>query len=530
MSLSDSKSENLFNANNTLVGLLPENDPMIVFSKEIYPTFTDNEFKDCYSEKGRNAISPAFLSLVTILQWKESLSDTEATESVIRRLDWKIALHLPIDYREKFDPSTLCYFRRRLKENNKACIIFDKIIGLAQTKGFIKRRTKQRMDATHIITHINRISTTDLLFRSIKCLVEEIEQKDPDYYKKNIPEDIKERFSQDFSSFGLSKEKRGEKQAEIVEDGLYLKYLLETRKSSKSENLRQLEIMETIFKENIVIKEKEINGKIFIETEEIEGPKQTIFDPRDKSIKLGKKGGFSWVGSKCHVVETAEKGKINFITNMIQQSAPAKEILKHQEIREGNKKKGLEPAKIFVDQSYMSGGAIKGYEGNNQKLMGYVPNVYTNKHPDFQVSKFDINMAEHKAICPMGKQSIKWIEYPEEQEIRIGFNRNECIRCNRKGNCINSKIMRRELAISINYDYLRRRRKEQKSKKFHEEMKTRAQIEGTISELVRLHGLRRAKYKGEAGRQLQFFLSATGLNVKRLLRAITKGIYLPATT
>ena len=35
----------------------------------------------------------------------------------------KIALHLPIDQKDSFDPSTLCYFRKRLKENDKISLM-----------------------------------------------------------------------------------------------------------------------------------------------------------------------------------------------------------------------------------------------------------------------------------------------------------------------------------------------------------------------------------------------------------------------
>ena len=54
-------------------------------------------------------------------------------------------------------------------------------------------------------------------------------------------------------------------------------------------------------------------------------------------------------------------------------------------------------------------------------------------------------------------------------------------------------------------------------------MKVRAQVEGTISELVRFHGLRRVKYKGEAGRQLQFYFSGSALNVKRIIKILING-------
>ncbi len=317
MSLKKNPQEELFTTANELKDFLPDNDPMMMFGKTIYSALKDEDFADCYSTKGRNAKSPSFLVLVTLLQFRESLSDTETSEACVRRIDWRIALHLPIDQKENFDPSTRVYFSRRLKENDKIPLIFDKVLGLTQEKGFIKRKTKQRIDATHIISHINRISTTDLLFRAVKCVVEEIEKKDPDYFEKEVPEHIKERYSSRFSSFGMSRNKRGEKLAEIVEDGMYLKMFLEKVAPEKLRDLRQLEIMEIIFQENVKISRKEVEEKIFIEVEEIQTPKQSIFDPKDLSIKMGKKGQKKCVGSKCHVVETAEKGKVNFITNMI---------------------------------------------------------------------------------------------------------------------------------------------------------------------------------------------------------------------
>jgi hypothetical protein len=104
---------------------------------------------------------------VTLLQFRENLWDTETAEAYVRRIDWKLAPRLPFQQNVSFDPSTLFYFRKRLKENDKISLIFDKIVRLAQDKGFIKRGTRQRIDATHILSHVNRISTTDLLFRAV---------------------------------------------------------------------------------------------------------------------------------------------------------------------------------------------------------------------------------------------------------------------------------------------------------------------------------------------------------------------------
>jgi hypothetical protein len=114
--------------------------------------------------KGCNAILSAFLACVTLLQLRENLSNPETSEVVVRRLDWEIALYLRLRENVSFDPSNLCYYRRRLKANNRMSLTFNKIVALAQAKGFIRRKTNQRVDATYIISHVNWIATTDLLF------------------------------------------------------------------------------------------------------------------------------------------------------------------------------------------------------------------------------------------------------------------------------------------------------------------------------------------------------------------------------
>lgn len=530
MSLPQNQREGLFTADKELLDFLPPDDPMVVFSREIYPAFKDEDFARYYSNKGRWATSPAFLACVTILQFRENLSDPEAAEACVRRLDWKIALHLPVTEKTSFHPSTLCYYRRRLKKNKAMSLILDKTVELAQAKGFIKKRTSQRIDATHIISHVNRIATADLLFRAVKCLVEEIEKKDPSYYEREIPGYIRERYSERFSSFGISRDKRGEKLSEIVEDGLLIKELLRKLPSDRLNSLEQLAIMETIFRENVAITKKEIDQRIFIEAEEIHSPKQTIFDPRDVSLRLGKKANKSWVGSKCHVVETAQKGKVNFITNMIYQQAQAHDCNVHEKLREGNECRGLEPEKVYADRSYVNGGAIREYRNHGQELMGYIQGEYTRKPEEFKAYSFSIDMQKREAICPAGQVSSN-AALRKDGYVEFKFPQRICIKCHSCNECIGTKkIGGRKIAVSQYYDYIRDRREEQKSEAFRKEMSVRAQIEGTISEGTRFHGLRYAKYHGEVGHQMQFYLTGAAINVKRLIKAITQGIEISTKT
>jgi IS5 family transposase len=524
MSLPQNQREELFTADKELPDFLPADDPMVVFSKEIYPAFKDEDFAQYYSSKGRWATSPAFLACVTILQFRENLSDPEAAEACVRRLDWKIALHLPVTEKTSFHPSTLCYYRRRLKENKAMSVILDKTVKLAQQKGFIQKRTHQRVDATHIICHVNRICTTDLLFRAVKCLVEEIEKKDPHYYEQELPQYIRERYSQRFSSFGMSRNIREEKLSEIVEDGLLIKTLLERIPSCSLSGSEQLPIMETIFRENVVIKKKEIEGKIFVQAQEIQSPRQTIFDPRDRSIRLGKKANKSWVGSKCHVVETAQKGKVNFITNMIYQQAHEHDAYVHKELREDNERRDLRPEKVFADMGYINGSAICEYRKHGQELMGYMQAESSKKPEAFKIQRFSIDMERKKALCPAGQESLK-AQIGKEGEIKMPFSKSACPVCSFFRDCVGErKGKMRILTVRPWYEFVRERREIQETETFREEMKVRAQVEGTISEGTRFLGLRRAKYKGEDGHRIQFYMTGAALNVKRLAKAITQGI------
>lgn len=523
MSLPGSSQESLFAAGSELPDLLPEDDPMMIFSREVYPKFCDQEFDSCYSDHGRPAISPAFLSCVTLLQFREHLSDAEAARAVICRLDWKIALHLPVWESVSFDPSTLSYFRRRLRENDVMRLILEKTITIAQSMGFIRKRTNQRVDATHVISHVNRISTTDLLFRTVRCLVEEVKKKAPVIFEEQFPEYLVERYTQRFSSFGISKEKREDRMAEIVEDGWFIRSILEQHLPGRVEEFAQLAVMETVFAENVVINQRVVNERTMIRVEEIRSPKQSIFDPRDLSIQLGRKGKCSWVGSKCHVVETAERGKINFVTGMIYQSANRHDAAIHEQIAENNERLGLNPKKLYSDSNYVSGDDIQNYRSRGQELMGYIQDR-SRREEAFRTEAFDIDFENQIAICPAGHRST-YTGIGKNGDMMIYFDRPTCRACTFLHRCVpvqSKKTVKRTLTLLPCYPHIRERRFAQKTASFRNEMRVRAQIEGTISEATRFHGLRHARYRGKEGHQLQFYLTGAALNVNRLTRAIRK--------
>lgn len=223
------------------------------------------------------------------------------------------------------------------------------------------------------------------------------------------------------------------------------------------------------------------------------------------------------------MAETAEKGKVNFITDVIYQKAPEHDSRIHEKFREGTERRGLDPEKLYADSGYINGQSICEYQGRGQELMGYMQGENKRKPEAFRMAKFSVDMEKLEAVCPAGHLSAR-STVKKGGYFNIYFDQSTCMRCPFFSECVgtHTKDKRRALIVSEYQEYIQERRQVQKTEEFRKEMSVRAQIEGTMSEATRFHGLRYAKYRGEAGHQLQFYLTASALNVKRLIKVITK--------
>jgi hypothetical protein len=74
------------------------------------------------------------------------------------------------------------------------------------------------------------------------------------------------------------------------------------------------------------------------------------------------------------------------------------------------------------------------------------------------------------------------------------------------------------LVVGQYHSHLQARRQEQKTEAFQEKSRRRNAIEGTQSELVRAHGLRRARYRGLDKVRLQNYFIGAACNAKRWIR------------
>src|SRR5262249_31384665 len=119
--------------------------------------YIDEQFADLFATRGRPAVPPWPLALVTVMQFAEGLSDPPAAQAVRVRIDWKYALGLELAD-PGFDYSVLCEFRARLVQGSAEHRLLDALLEACKSHGLLKARGQQRTDATHVLGALRVLS------------------------------------------------------------------------------------------------------------------------------------------------------------------------------------------------------------------------------------------------------------------------------------------------------------------------------------------------------------------------------------
>jgi len=120
--------------------------PYLILRDRLGNLFTNADFADLYPKRGQPAYAPWRLALVTVLQFREGLSDRQAAEAVRARIDWKYLLALDLTD-PGFDRSVLCEFRGRLLDNKAVDRLLACVLDVAREDGLLKARGRQRTTA-----------------------------------------------------------------------------------------------------------------------------------------------------------------------------------------------------------------------------------------------------------------------------------------------------------------------------------------------------------------------------------------------
>jgi len=234
-----------------------------------------------------------------------------------------------------------------------------------------------------------------------------------------------------------------------------------------------------------------------------------------------------WVGYKVHLTETCEAHLPLIITHVETTSAPVSDDAMTATIHAELERKELLPAQHLVDTGYVDAKLlVESQQDYHIDLIGPTRKDYrwqATQQTGFDASHFPIDWEKQQAMCPEGHTSLSWtpaIDKGKNEVIKIKFSTTDCRACPSRSLCTQSiRAMRRTVTIRPQEQYvaLKERRERERTKEFQQVYAKRSGIEGTISQAVRVMGMRRSRYIGQEKTHLQHVATAAALNLVRSL-------------
>jgi transposase len=96
--------------------------------------YEEEHFGNLFSHTGQPAESPVWMTLVSILQFVEGLTDRQAADAVRTRIGWKYLLGLECE-NVGFHHSVLSEFRARLLTGKVEQRLLDRLLDLCRDQG-----------------------------------------------------------------------------------------------------------------------------------------------------------------------------------------------------------------------------------------------------------------------------------------------------------------------------------------------------------------------------------------------------------
>ena len=254
-----------------------------------------------------------------------------------------------------------------------------------------------------------------------------------------------------------------------------------------------------------------------------------INSPHDPEARLSTKRGRvpsgQWTGYKVHLTETCDADTPHLITDVQTTRAPTPDDTVTSDIHTALAQRGLLPRLHLVDAGYVASRHLATAQATHGvDLLGPAPvdnHWQARAGVGFAAADFALDWPARQATCPAGHTSVKWSDTHDTHDqpiVNIRFARAACAACPRRVDWTQSVAGPRELTIrpEAQYRAVQAARARQVTPAFAAAYDARAGIEGTLSQGIRVCGLRRSRYIGLAKTHLSHLCIAAARNVTRL--------------
>jgi transposase len=514
----------------------PHGTPYLAFRDALGSMFQDEDFAALFPACGQPGLPPWRLAVVTILQFREQLSDRQAAEAVRARIDWKYLLGLELSD-SGFDFSVLSEFRDRLLAGHAEALLLDKLLERCRALGLLKARGQQRTDSTHVLAAIRVMNRLELVAETLRAALNELATIAPAWLQSIVPPEWYERYGQRIEDTRLPREpaKREAYAQTVGEDGLTLLDALDT--VGAPSNLRALPSIDTLRRtwhrhyeripdEAVGNREPPVSRVRFRPHRDLPPAAEGVESPYDTEARYRHKRDTQWTGYMVHVSEICEPTAPHVLTHVHTTTAAVHEAQCTAPIQQALVEKDLPPSEHLVDAAYIDAELLVSSHGDyGITLRGPArpnPNWQANVEGAYTLADFAVDWERQQVHCPQGKAAASWaarVDATGRSYIQVRFRQQDCRACRARALCTQATQAARSLTLQpqAQFEALHAARAWYASEEGQQRYKRRAGGEGTLSQGVRAFGLRYARYRGLAKTHLQHVATAAAINMDRIV-------------
>lgn len=501
------------------------------FRTKALPLIDEGAFSHLY-HKNNGRPNLAIQTLIGLLVIKEmfDLTDDETLFNLEFHLAYQVALALD-PHEAHTCQKTLHNFRKRLIECDADELLFksvtDKIIqALGVNVG------KQRLDSTHIVSNIARLTRLGLFCETIRVFLAALKSEVPEKFQ-TIPEAVRKRYLKDDGAatrFGDAKSDESRRRLGVCARDVY-RLVDRFRGCEVVRKLEAYSLLARLLEDQCEITKTPKSGGdgdadisepgVPVEVKE---PKKVSPDslqsPHDPDATYS---GHKGKGYEVQIAETHGNGDLPEIITHVEltrscdsdasATLPTLDALAAREIQ---------PAELVADTTYCSTDNVIAAGGKGTQLVGPVPGTAGDTMPEDYLGKGDFIVdpkAEKPSMCVGGRTATETVRNEASGILRVYFDAAGCAKCQFADMCA-ARLLKdgtRVFTTTVREATLEHRRSYEKGEEFKERYAPRAGIEATNSELKRRHGLGRLRVRRQPRVRLAVYLKAVACNVKRMV-------------
>jgi hypothetical protein len=455
----------------------------------------------------------AMIGLMVIQQMND-LTDQEAADQFAYNLLWHYALNITStdDADAYVSPKTLWTMRDLLVERGLYQVIFEEVLKkLADV--FKVDVAKQRFDSVHIYSNMRHLGRLGLFVKTIKKFLVNLKRHHKELYE-SLETVITDRYMTKQGDAVFSMVKPSESintLATLANDVFNLVERFTGNEQVVSMSTYQL--LARLFKEQCIVERVDTHTTLVSVKANKDVPSDSLQNPSDPDA------GYDGHKGKGYQVQVAESyspsedtNTLNLITSVIVEPAHKHDAHATIPLIESTEKLGLKPEAVIADTPY---GSDENCE--KAKIMGVeviTPVMGKLGEDSMSLTEFSMNSENEITSCPAG--CIPLSTRSKDDNHTALFSKKTCRSCSRKKGC---PTMPGKKGNYLRYDdkaiRLAQRRAQEDTPEFRDRYRFRAGVEGTMSQLDRITGLKNLRVRGLSAVSFAAYLKAAGINIIR---------------